>query len=136
MQVKKNLSIKASLMVMVLLLTLSFVSAIDLEFSDPTPADGSSVFENPITLNVSATNVVSPSYTLYNDGLVAWYRFDNDAGVGEESGSIFDWSGNDKWAMSVNGPSPSDGYLVGGYSLDGNDQYVISQDLSSKSHQK
>ena len=93
MQNKTNTFVKASLIFMTLLLTLSFVSALNLDFVDPTPSEGSTVpFDSPVILNVSSTDVVSPSYTLYNDGLVAWYRFDNDATSGEEEGSIFDWS--------------------------------------------
>src|SRR3989344_2360362 len=132
MQNKTNTFVKTSLIFMALLLTLSFVSALNLGFVSPTPAEDSTTSDPFVILNISTTDANSPSYTLYNDGLVAWYRFDNDAVAGEEEGSIFDWSGNENWAMAVNGASTtSDGHIVGGYNLDGNGQYIISQDLSS-----
>ena len=113
-----------------------------LTFVAPSPSPGSTTGSSVI-LNLT-TSDTSQTYSLFRDGMIAWYRFDNDTGISTgqsyewmvlgtsfnvtDNGSIYDWSGNNNNASVFNGETGAvpteNGKFGGGYLFDGANDIV------------
>ena len=66
-----------------------------ISFVSPTPANASSQSNTDIYVNLSTSDATEHySFVDFDNDLLAWFRFDNDTTVGENSTLAYDWAGN------------------------------------------
>jgi hypothetical protein len=116
-------------------ITEADITPADMDFVDPTPANGTSTSNTNVEINVSMTyagklnnsiwNWNGTNYTMYNDSLVLMYNFDNVSSLGENDTHVMDLSNHG------NNGTASGGFLAnvsgkygGAFRFDGKEDYV------------
>lgn len=94
------------------------------QFISPSPSEGGNV--TSATLNVSTSDSDGETYTLLDDGLVGWWRFDNDSSVSENDTYAYDWSENNNNATLIGPTLDSNGSFGNSYYFDGSDYGQVS----------
>lgn len=122
-----------SIALFTIILTLGLVSAINVDFVNPTPNDGATIASRNFIVNAtidSATPISSivynwnnTNYTIYDDSLVLYYNFDNRSALGENATHVKDISkyGNNG---TISGASLTTGKFDNAYSFDGINDYI------------
>jgi len=116
-------------------------TAPDINFTSPTPQNGTTQSETNVEVNVSIIeanledviyNWNGTNYTMYNDSLVLMMNFDNVSSLGENSTYVVDMSKYGNNGTAYNGTIiNSTGKYNGGTHFDGVDDYIEIPDSNS-----
>jgi len=97
-------------------------------FTNPTPANGTIQNSNSILVNVSASDSVNniSSFIDFDNSLVSWWRMDD-----ANSSTVFDYTGRNNGTAASGAVQNSSGKLGKSFSFDGINGYIIASDSSS-----
>jgi hypothetical protein len=119
------------------------LSALEINFANPTPSNGFTQAETNVEINVSIINVSdlnevifnwnSTNYSIFDDSLVLMMNFDNVSLLGENDSLVVDVSGyGNNGIVSGGAVVNSSGRYGGGFEFDGNidSSIIISNNLT------
>src|SRR3989338_313234 len=92
-----------------------------INFTNPTPANGSTLSGNSVFVNVSASDdSYISSFIDFDNSLVSWWRMDDL----NSSGGVVDYMGRDNGTVAGNAVRTENGKMGKAFSFDGNGDYV------------
>src|SRR3989344_102525 len=96
-----------------------------INFTNPTPANGSTLSGNSVFVNVSASDdSYISSFIDFDNSLVSWWRMDDL----NSSGGVVDYMGRDNGSVVGGATQTENGKMGKSFSFDGNGDYVNARD--------
>jgi hypothetical protein len=126
-------SFKVPFILLLSFILLSVVTGLTISFISPSPTEGSVISSSSVILNVSTTEIDNQTYTFSSEGLVGWWRMDNNS-IGENNTLVLDHSGISNNGTALAGAIPNaGGKFAGGFTINGINQYItIPRKLDSE----